>query len=327
MEPIIILGNSRSGTTLLRLILTCHSNISIPPEGPFFFYLEPKYWKVNTLDNKLIQNFVDDLWSVPKIEEWNLNRDRLINRLKNSQATSFLDLVDAVHFEYMDTQGLQKKRWGDKSGSYSIWRLGSIRRSLPHAHLIHIVRDGRDVACSYRSISGVTGKYAPNLPTNILEIAFQWDHNVQRIHRFINTWPEKKHSIVKYEDLVNEPEFEIKKLCEDIGEEFESEMLDFYLSNKKFKLEPEIFLGWKEKTQSPITSTQVGQWKNGLSMNEQVLFVTLAGDTLRLHEYLSEDYDLQPTFYSRVKVNLFEFKRQIEKIFGIGRSLFRLKID
>jgi hypothetical protein len=36
-EPIFILGNPRSGTSLLRLMLHSHSEICIPPESHFFF--------------------------------------------------------------------------------------------------------------------------------------------------------------------------------------------------------------------------------------------------------------------------------------------------
>lgn len=322
MQPIVVLGNPRSGTTLLRLILTCHKNISIPPEGPFFFILEPKYWKIKVFDDQLIEKFVSDLLMVPKMEEWNLDRDRLIHRLKNGSRSSFIDLVNGVHFEYMESHGIQKQRWGDKSVSYSIWRLGSIRRSLPHAHLIHIVRDGRDVACSYRALSGVVGKYAPNLPTNVLEIAFHWDHNVKRIHNFLKNWPKNQCSTIKYENLVTDPESEIRKLCLDLGEDFDPKMLDFHSINKNLNLEPKVYIRWKVKTLETITTTQVGRWKNEMSINDLELFTTLSGNTLRLFGYLNQENYIKNSISSRIMVNLFIFLMRLKQITRFGQSLF-----
>ena len=43
MKELFIIGNPRSGTSLLRLMLTCHPEIVIPPESHFFLWLEEKY--------------------------------------------------------------------------------------------------------------------------------------------------------------------------------------------------------------------------------------------------------------------------------------------
>jgi Sulfotransferase family len=41
--PVFIIGNPRSGTTLLRLMLTCHPHLVIPPEGGFAVWLHDEY--------------------------------------------------------------------------------------------------------------------------------------------------------------------------------------------------------------------------------------------------------------------------------------------
>jgi hypothetical protein len=146
---------------------------------------------------------------------------------------------------------------------------------------------------------------------------------VKKIDKFLKVWPDNKYSIIRYEDLVKNPESEIKKLCGEIGEDFEPEMLEFHIINKKYNLEPKVFLGWKEKTRRPITASQVGQWKNGLSNYEQVLFSILAGETLQMHGYVSDVLNGQPTFYPRIMVHIFIVRKNFQKLFILGNSLLR----
>ena len=75
-QPIIILGNPRSGTTLLRLILASHSQIVIPPEAGFMCWLSqyyasaaPSSWK-----NKLfLEEFSLEVCKSKKFITWGLS--------------------------------------------------------------------------------------------------------------------------------------------------------------------------------------------------------------------------------------------------------------
>ena len=51
-NPIFVVGNPRSGTTLLRLVLTSHSKINIPPESNFIIRKMKKYKKPKTKGDK-----------------------------------------------------------------------------------------------------------------------------------------------------------------------------------------------------------------------------------------------------------------------------------
>jgi hypothetical protein len=313
MGPIFILGNSRSGTTLLRLMLTCHENISIPPEGPFFFFLEPKYHDVSDINSKVIEDFISELFSVPKMDEWNLDKQRLFERLNNTPVESFIDLINGVHKEYMISSGKIKNRWGDKSGSYSIRFINSIKRSLPNAHLVNIIRDGRDVACSYRSLYGTKGKYAPNFPTNIIEIALQWRSNVSRINDFLDKWPRDQQTIVKYEDLVSNPTKSLQNLCDDIDEVFDVNMLNFHNLNSKFELEPKKYLSWKQKTLEAVSDSQVERWKSELSDEDVSLFEYIAGDTLIYYGYAVESKNNKINLKDRLEVGILSINQYIRQ--------------
>src|SRR3546814_17783449 len=64
----------------------------------------------------------------------------------------YRDFVDAIFRCYADAQG--KPRWGDKTPFYTP-DIDIIRRVFPDAKIVHLVRDGRDVVLSQRSIVDV----------------------------------------------------------------------------------------------------------------------------------------------------------------------------
>ena len=96
-KPIFILGNPRSGTSLLRLMLHSHSHISIPPESHFFLWLEDKYkdWNISRLENYII-----DLCASTKFETWNINHEDLLVFLKKQRISSYGHLTSLVHYFY-----------------------------------------------------------------------------------------------------------------------------------------------------------------------------------------------------------------------------------
>jgi hypothetical protein len=75
MDRFFIIGNPRSGTTLLRLMLNKHSEIIVPPEAGFLVWLY-KNLKVDYFNNGY-KIFLEDLKATNKIESWNLNYNEL----------------------------------------------------------------------------------------------------------------------------------------------------------------------------------------------------------------------------------------------------------
>jgi Sulfotransferase family len=88
--------------------------------------------------------------------------------------------VSAVYATYAASQGKTGSRWGDKNNFYR-HHLAELATLFPSAGFVHIVRDGRDVAASYRALSTLSAgsKYAPRLPTAIAEIAADWISGVR----------------------------------------------------------------------------------------------------------------------------------------------------
>ena len=68
-NPFFILGNPRSGTTLLRLMLDAHPKMTVPPECGFivWFYDKYKSWSDSDKSTLNIQMFIEDLQTAKKI--------------------------------------------------------------------------------------------------------------------------------------------------------------------------------------------------------------------------------------------------------------------
>ena len=282
--PIFIIGNPRSGTTLLRLMLTCHKNIVIPPECGFLVWLAEHHADWAWDEKRLVERFIPDLFACRKIETWEFNRGELVGYMMRHQPQTYAALVSCVYEFYGINRGRSFTRWGDKNTWY-IQHIPEIRAIFPRAVFIHIVRDGRDIACSYRDIASrkLVGPYAPKFPTDIEDIATEWVANLRLAGLAKKQGPILE---VRYEDLVRETRQELLALCRRLDEEFDPQMLYYYQFNLREILEPASFLPWKEKTIEPLTASPIGRYKHQLSLEDQEAFVAIAGAALRNYGYL-----------------------------------------
>lgn len=281
--PIFILGNRRSGTTMLRLMLTCHPNIAIPPEGGFVVWLGWKYGHLRTLSQRDICSFVEDLFKLDTTQDWELDRDSLLQRLTQLPLTTFPVLVDGIYQEYIRRKFPHKTRWGDKTTWYLNY-LSFLDQYFPQAQFIHIIRDGRAVAASFKRV--------PHLPNDVGQVAMEWAWGVKVIAQFGQQVGHERYLEVHYEALVARPEDELRRICEFLHEPYSTEMMNFAHKNREQKLEPERHLGWKALTLEDVTTRQVSKWKNELTNPELARFWAVAGETMAHLGYESCEADL-----------------------------------
>jgi hypothetical protein len=284
--PLFIIGNPRSGTTLLRLMLTNHQNIVIPPECGFAVWFYEKY-KFAIFSETLVESFIKDLSTAKKIETWDLDYSKLLDYILTAQPSSYPDIVEAVYKFYGHANGRTFLRWGDKNNFY-LHHIDTIREMYPCAHFIHIIRDGRDVACSYRALqrSNVVSKYAPHLPYNVKDIAIEWSANIQKIRSSFdkNHWDNVYE--IRYEDLVSQPGDELEKICAFLDEPYDIEMERFFIKNQIEQQEPVEFLQWKAKTIEKPTTSEIGKYKDELTLEEIKEFESLSASILSLYNYV-----------------------------------------
>lgn len=281
-QPIFIIGNPRSGTSLLRIMLHNHSQIGIPPESHFFLWLEEKYqnWSLNQLES-----YLTDLYNSTKFETWQINKTDLKSFILEYEPQSYAQLNSLVYYFYSREKNKHIQYWGDKN---KLWKekLTTTLNYYPNARYIHLIRDGRDVACSFRELGAkkMESRYAPKLPTDISQIAEKWHTNISTIYNFQKRLNPQNTITIRYEDLLMNTESELKKICTFLKINFESNMLLFYL-NKKEEIEPTEFYQWKEKLTSPPDVNNIGKYKEQLTKEEIEIFDSIAKNELKTFNY------------------------------------------
>lgn len=280
--PVIVLGSQRSGTTMLRLMLNNHPNLAIPHESGFitdYFKRLREYGDLACKDNA--RRLLNDVATHPHVRRGKLIVDP--EAVLARPIRTYRGFVDAIFSCYAEAQG--KSRWGDKTPSYTA-EIDIVRCIFPDAKIVHLVRDGRDVVLSQRSIEWMSS----NLPKLVLD--WQW---MTTIAHKVGAVIGPDFLEVRYEDLVCRTEEVLQQICHFIGENYDPSMLNY--SANATVMVPHESLKWHRNSVRPPDQTQVQKWKTQLSKSERILFEQLAGETLDLFGY-EREY-LAPTTASR----------------------------
>lgn len=287
--PLFILGNPRSGTSLFRIMLTSHPEICIPPECGFIQWWFNKYknWSVRDSSNQIeVAKYMEDLASSKKIETWNLDYTKLTQLISSCKPKNYAELSLLVLQQFCEQQNKQAIYLGDKN-NYYIHHLDVIYKIYPSAKYIAIIRDGRDVACSYKNISKLktTSKYKPILPTDIESIAKEWGDNNQEILNFGKKIGSENFIKIKFEDLLTNSRDVLETICSFLNVDFNINMLKYAELNKDNKIEPDQLMDWKKKTYLAPDVTGISKYKEELSVKEIETFQKINSGLLDLLGY------------------------------------------
>lgn len=225
LPPFFIVGVDRSGTTLLRAMLNRHPELAVPPESHFI----PRLWRRRRRYGRKgrierTERFLFDLASEERFRHWDLPLDAVRGQLVATPAQTFGEHLEAVYRAYAQQRG--KTHWGDKTPEYA-HIVPLLARLFSEARFVHVIRDGRDVALSmldrkrtsrYRSGKGPLHRRAPTP-------AFFWSRRIRTVRRAVAGLEAGRYCELRYEDLLDDPEGQLRRLCQFIGVEFESDML------------------------------------------------------------------------------------------------------
>jgi hypothetical protein len=288
MEKVFIIGNPRSGTSLFRLMLNAHPQIISPPECGFLHWWFAKYKDWNELSNtsNQIDVFINDLKSSKKIEDWNLDFEKLKKKIIDLKPKNYAHLGEIVYLLFAEQKGKKPLIIADKN-NYYIKHTSELNEIWPTAKYILLVRDGRDVACSYLNIEKLVtnSPYKPILSNDISTIAREWVENNQKSIDFINTLNSDRSIVVRYEDVVANPELFLTKVCHFLGVDFNEEMLTYYIKNKELQDEPSSTLDWKMKTLESLDKSNIGKYNTEMSVENCYEFNSIAATLLQKFNY------------------------------------------
>jgi sulfotransferase family protein len=261
--PVIVLGVGRSGTTLLRVMLDRSSELAIPYESFFVPQLAHRHGRRPRLDE-----FLDDLGRLRTLYDWGITPDDVKPRLHEGMPTS--EAIAAIFETYAERHG--KPRWGDKTPLY-MQQLPLLERLFPDAIWIHLVRDGRDAGLSFLELpEGFAGKTWAQ-PRTVPQFAARWRTEILAARR-LGRRAGGRYLELRYEDLVAEPERELRGVCEHASVPWEAGMLDHTRVSDTANM-PEH----RNLAQPPTPGLR--DWRNQMSREDALAFEQVAGDVLR----------------------------------------------
>ena len=264
LRPFFVVGSPRSGTTLLRFMLASHSRLCIPDETGFLPFLrcDPN----DDLDAEEIDKL---LLRIGQLNRFWRGLITDVPAFRESLAEPRLAyILDALY--RLQCQAQPAARWGDKTPLY-VRYLPRLLKIFPQAQFIHVIRDGRDASLSARAKWGAVHPYM-----DIYYLLRNWQRNVHTGMMAAQKLTSSQYFSLHYEDLVTEPETEIKRLCDFLGETFEPAMLahDGLARKTGGGIDAQV------EVQASIHTRGRQRWRREMTPFESRLADYLLGDTL-----------------------------------------------
>lgn len=266
--PLFVVGCARSGTTMLRAMLDAHPSLAIPPESHFIapmWKVRRRYERNGSVD---AARMTADIVRGHRFREWGIDAEVVRRRVNELRSPSFAGVIDAVFTAYAAEKG--KHRWGDKTPNYAL-DVATLAGIFPAARFVHLVRDGRDVALSLLQM--------PWWPRTLPEAARVWSHWTRTARAEGRALGDDRYLEVRYEELVDRPERELRRICELAGLDYTPEMLS-YPERASRNGVPAYH---RHAQAAPVKGLR--DWSRDMTKDDLALFEAIAGDQIRAMGY------------------------------------------
>ncbi len=268
-SPAFLLSTERSGSNLLRSILHAHPDVAAPHP------LETAYpWRnmappialsrrqrramcrdVLVNKNYSFHPLVDGL-SVGAVHE----------RVEAAEEKSFLTVQEALYGEYADT--VEASTWVSKDPSQWDY-LDALLSYYDDPRFVYLVRDARDVVLSFANSN--VGEYHPYFA------ATRWRDEQSRGREFLTEHEGRVH-LVRYRDLLQDPETEVRAVCDFLDLPFAERMLYYYNTAEAQQASEQA--GAFENLSVPIKSDNYDKFRDAMAPEDVRLVEAVAGEEL-----------------------------------------------
>ena len=212
--PVFVLGCPRSGTTMLYHMLLSAGNFAVyRAEANVFSILQPRFGNLSSESNRreLLRYWLKSkLFQVSGLEAGAIS-EKIMRECRSAG-----DFLRIVMEETARLQGVE--RWADQTPDHLLY-IPQIKREIPDALIVHIIRDGRDVALSY-----VKQGWAHPLPWDrhqqLSMAGLFWEWIVSKGRDYGRKLGPDYYEL-HYEDLVEKPRETLRALGEFLGQELD----------------------------------------------------------------------------------------------------------
>jgi len=226
-EPIFVLGMPRSGTTLVERILSSHSDVQSAGELQDFGLSVKKLSQTQT-------PHVLDTQTLSKAYELDFNQ-------LGSTYLNATRVITGSHKHFIDKL------------PFNFFYIDLITKALPNAKIICMLRDPMDTCIgNYRQLFTINNPYYA-YSLDLLDTAKFYSRFYKLMQHFSNMHSNIK--LVKYEELVAQPEQQIKELVSFCNLEWQAQCIDFHLNTAP------VSTASKVQVRQPLNNKAIGRWK------------------------------------------------------------------
>lgn len=254
MNFVFLLCTERSGSNLITSIAGAHREVSGPPPSHQFrlFGLNCENYYPTSVDENwdaFVTDFVDAAGLM--IGDW----DSEISAAGLRQACPDRTIAGALQYLYAcERKPGEHISFVKENYTYSIAPF--LLANWPNAKFVHQVRDPRDVAASWITTFRDKGGVAEAVET--------W-RNDQRMSLEMTRQIRSNRStlLLRYEDLISEPEISARMLCRAIGIDFDGNMLEYHADDRTRRNADKVS-AWNNLAK-PVLGSNAGKYKTALS--------------------------------------------------------------
>ncbi|MFZ1547409.1 MAG: sulfotransferase, partial [Candidatus Nitrotoga sp.] len=270
-----VIGTGRCGTTMLAQMLNSHSKICVPHELQILFEYSNNGARLYEIFKKKKNEYLGPKDFVELVEarcphKFHEYFDyRNFFERRQYPIRSLKELVNSLYSEIAESK--YKKIFIEQTPWYG-QRIDILNELFPDAKYIHMVRDGRDVAISFARTPWWHNDIGQNLE--------RWHTEVRQIIDSSNKILNSNQMLqVRYEDFVEQPGVELRRICEHLGVNFEYAMLDtttyidygLYSKSNARNVSSAALNEWRENKSAPIFNGSRYAWKSYLDFDFSII--------------------------------------------------------
>jgi hypothetical protein len=275
---LFVVGCPRSGTTLLQRMLDHHPQLAVANDAHFIIraieaIIPQAIEAVNGGANPLLaSDLVEWVLGYPSFKRFGLSEATV--REAADKSNTYSDFVSTLFLEYGRLHG--KSLAGEKAPDY-VLRLPLMHGLFPRAKVIHLIRDGRDVALS--TLEWARDDRGPKRlelwrqePVAVCALWWQW--RVVRGRQDGARLAPSQYCEVHYEELIARPEETLRKLSAFLSLPFAREMLSYHIGKTRFDSGLSSKKAWLPPTPG------LRDWRTQMAERHVELFEAIAGEAL-----------------------------------------------
>ena len=276
MNPVFVVGASRSGTNLVRALLNRHSELWVSAETHYFDDLRPRLagggsQPLEGADRDLCEEYFLAL----SHRAFGQAGDPAESRVDREELRSLAQELGGTGDAYFEALCVlrarlrSRPRWGEKTPRH-VYRIDELLEAFPDGKVVCLVRDPRAVVASYRDWHGAAERRGvteseelaadrrrSRRSYNPVLMSLLWRGVVQASYQALRRHGAERLRIQRFERLAERPEDEVRELCAWVGLAYEPGLLEIPVVNSSYAT-----------TGEGVSTEPLDRWRQRLSSSE-----------------------------------------------------------